>query len=85
VLQKKSLLSPLHTERISINTPSSIDDTPSTISPQSISSLSSFTFDSSELVEKFKLAFKKYVEWQEVKSKGDESFLVEENLIFHHG
>ena len=46
-------------------------------------SLSTFTIDSSELLKRFKAAFRTDTEWRDAMAKSDESFTFSGNLVFH--
>ena len=49
-----------------------------------ISSLSTFNLDNSELLNKFKNAFHQDFEWRDALSNNDNSFTVQNNLIYHN-
>lgn len=75
--QRKTLLNPSQTYRL-FN-----EALPTNTS--SIASLSTFSFESSELADKFKDAFKTDIEWREGISSENTSFTVENDLVFHNG
>ena len=48
-----------------------------------IASLSTFTIDNSELLEKFKATFRADTEWHDAMAKSNDSFTFSGNLVFH--
>jgi len=91
-LQNKTLLTPTHTERIFKSTQSSAAPLISNLSsnssysnPLSVSALKTFTFESSELSQCFKDTFKSDTEWREALAQGDDTFSVQDDLVFHNG
>jgi len=75
--QNKSLFSKYHLNRLF---PSM-----SLTQPQSfVAALSTFNLDNSELLNDFKDTFRQDIEWREALSKNDESFSVQDDLIFHN-
>lgn len=81
--QEQVLLTPIHTERLfpSQDSPSPSSSVPST----TISSLTTLAIDNSELLERFKTAFKKDSEWREAMVRGSPDFTVVDGLVFHKG
>ena len=59
----------------SINTSTSINP--------SISTLSTFTINNSELLDNFKTAFQLDTEWRDAIAKFNPSFTFQDNLVFH--
>jgi len=93
-LQNKTLLTSRHTEWIS--KPTSSSDTPSNFNSilssnisssnsSLISALKTFSFESSELSQRFKDAFKVDTEWRKAMAQGDDAFSVQDDLVFHNG
>lgn len=78
--QRQSLLSSAHTERIS--SASSIASISS--APQALCSLSSFSIDNSELLERFKDAYKTDVEWRQSLHTPNSGFTVQGDVVFHN-
>ena len=74
--QNKSLLTDYNLDRL-------FPQLYSSPTPPSISSLSTFTIDNSELLERFKAAFWTDTEWRDAMAKSDESFTFSGNLVFH--
>ena len=52
--------------------------------PTSINSLSTFNLDNSELLNEFKESFRQDIEWRDALSKNDNSFSVQNDIVFHN-
>ncbi|GBE80968.1 Transposon Tf2-12 polyprotein [Sparassis crispa] len=82
-LQQKTLLTPVHTERLfPISHPSTSSSTPPGVS-HSISALSTLAINNSELLEQFKTVICDDSEWPEAIARGDQDFELQGNLVFH--
>lgn len=81
-LQQKVLLTPMHTEHLFPG--SSSPNTSSTLT-HSISAITSLAIDNSELLERFKTAFRNDTEWREAIARGSTDFELKGNLVFHQG
>ncbi|EEB99894.1 hypothetical protein MPER_00305, partial [Moniliophthora perniciosa FA553] len=84
--QHQTLLSPTHLERL--NSQSESDFPPNFKSDEQIHSLSALTtlsIDNSELLERFKAAFKEDVTWREALASGNSDFTTSHDIVFHKG
>jgi hypothetical protein len=74
-LQHKALLTDTHLHHLF----------PATVPSPSISTLSTFSFDSSTLANQFKEAFRVDMEWREAVAKQDPLFQVDKDLVYYKG
>ena len=75
--QNKSLLTDYHLQRLFPSSSLHQD-------PTSISSLSTFNLDNSELLNEFKDNFRQDIEWRDALTKGDTSFSLQNDLVYHN-
>ncbi len=74
-----TLLSPTHTERLfPLATPS-----PSLV--VQVATSGTYSFPAPELLQQFKSAFRDDLEWREAQAEGDNSFTLQDDLVFHQG
>ena len=81
--QRKPLLNQHHMERLFTGTPLSNGSSPPNL--PTVSTLSTFSFDSSVLADQFKDTFRTDTEWRQAMADGDELFTLQGNLVFHNG
>ena len=81
LIQNKPLLTNHHLYRLFPST--SLQQTPIQ-NPNSISSLSTFNLDNSELLDEFKDNYRQDIEWRDALAKKDDSFSVQNDLVYHN-
>ncbi len=85
VYQRKALLTPIHTERIFPLDATDYAASINAISIPPVNALTTLSVDSSDLLERFKIAFREDTEWREAVLRGDQDFTVQDNMVFHKG